>query len=258
MGIPIIAGLAMMLPELLGASALGTVEITGAGPARVAGSSIDFSPLGGGEGFFAVTATWEGFTAVPLLSAGVIADQTDSSATYGTLAVPIYPFIILPYPGGMLAFSLERVAAGVGEPCTVLPGEGGSCAPTELFPHTSLLLTQVTGGVSLEFDVSGTVFDLNDSSSATYYARFSGNTTGDSIDTISEVLFALQSGGPGFVDLTWTAVLTSTGVFPSEEVPEPGTAMLMGIGLVVLVGSARLRKGGSRTLFAGVLLRKVD
>ena len=235
--VPLLAGMALMLPGLLSATAIGTLDITGVGPVRLTASTIDFSPVGGGVGDFAVVAGTGDFSVLSLLSIGTIADLSDPPVTAGPLlAVPVSPFMIVPSPGTIFAFNLEQILLGGGPPCTPLPGVNDSCTPSELWPNSPFLLTQFADSVGLAFSVRGTVSDNRDFTSAGYVGLFTANLTSTDVNTVSEVLAALGPGGPGFVQSSWSASFTSTAI------PEPATLALIGGGLVVLVGVGRRRK----------------
>jgi len=232
---PLLVGLAVMLPGLLSASPIGTLDIAGLGVVRVSVSTIDFGPTGGGTGVFVVTATDGSFTTVPLGSDGTIVDLANPPVVPGPpLGSPVTPFFFTPATGTPLfAFNLEQVFLGGGTPCTVAPAVGHSCTPSEIVASSPFVLTQNTGSVSVGFSVRGTVFDLTDGTSAPYVGLFTANLTRAATDTVPEVLAALGPGGPGFIESSWSAEFTT--------VPEPASLTLIGAGIGLLALAGRLR-----------------
>jgi hypothetical protein len=226
-----------MLPGLLGATALGTLDITGVGLVQVTGSTIDFSPFGGGVGNFAVTAGTGDYSILSLLATGTITDLADPPDTAGPpLAAPVNPFMIVPDPGAIFSFNLEQILLGGGAPCPPPPAVGSNCTPT-IVPNSPFILTQNADSVGVSFSVRGLVTDLRDDSQAKYVGLFTANLTGTSVNTVPKVLTALVS--PGYVDSSWSASFTST------PIPEPATLALIGGGLVALVAFGRRRKSRS-------------
>ena len=207
------------------ASPIGTIDVAGLGNASVSVATIDFGPPGGGVGAFLVTAGDGSFAVVPPGSVGTIADLDLTLAPPGPpLGTPVTPFLVAPNPGALFAFDLRQIALGGGAPCTVAPGVGGSCSPSEIVANTPLLLTQTSTGVAVSFSVNGVVFDLTDGSSAPYAGLFTMNLTRSEQNTVPEVLAALATpDGGGTFSSSWSAEFT--------VVPEPGTTATLALGL---------------------------
>ena len=218
------------------AAPIGTLDIAGLDIVRISATEIDFGPLGGGTGDFIVTGRTGGYLTIPPVSEGDITDLNIATAPPGPpLAVPIDPFILVPVPGALFSFNLEQILLGGGPSCAVAPGVGGSCTPSEIVPNSPFLLTQTATGVTVSLSLRGTVTDLMDTSSLPYDGLFTLNFTALNQDTVPELLAAFGPGGPGFVDSSWSAQLTS--------IPEPGTWFTM-IGALLVLGS----RYGSRIL----------
>jgi hypothetical protein len=210
-------------------TAIGTLDIAGLGRMRVSAMEIDFEPLGGGTGLFIVTGVDGDFTVLaPGSDTGVITDLNIATAPPGPpLAVPIDPFVIVPVPGVIFSFNLERIPLGGGPSCVPPPPVGGSCSPTEVVPNTPFVLTQNATGVTAQFNVLGTVTDLRDLSSVPYEGLFTLQFTQANADTVAEVLSAFGPGGPGFVQASWSAQFTS--------IPEPGPVLYLLSGAFLLI-----------------------
>jgi hypothetical protein len=207
---------------------VGTLDIAGLDVVRISATMIDFGPFGGGNGDFIVVGRTGSYLTIPPISTGEITDLNIATAPPGPpLATPIDPFIIVPTVAPLFSFNLEQIRLGGGPSCAVAPGVGGSCSPTEIVPNTPFLLTQTSTGVTVSLSVSGTVTDLTDASALPYTGLFTLNFTALNQDTIPELLTAFGPGGPGFVDSSWSAQLTS--------IPEPGTWFAM-IGAMLVFG----------------------
>jgi hypothetical protein len=99
--------------------------------------------------------------------------------------------------------------------------------------NSPFLLTQTSTGVSVSLSVRGTVTDLSDDTSIPYTGLFTANLTAANVNTVAEVLAAFGPSGPGFVESSWSAQLTS--------IPEPGTMFTM-IGVVLVLGGRFMAK----------------
>jgi hypothetical protein len=216
------------------AAPIGTLDIAGTDVVRITATMINWGPLGEGTGDFIVTGRSGDYTALPPLAPGEITDLDITTAPPGPpLATPIDPFILVPVPGPMFSFNLERIALGGGPSCTPPPPVGQSCTPSEIVANSPFLLTQTSTGVSVSLSVRGTVTDLSDDTSIPYTGLFTANLTAANVNTVAEVLAAFGPGGPGFVESSWSAQLTS--------IPEPGTMFTM-IGVVLVLGGRFMAK----------------
>lgn len=221
-----IAALALILPGMISAAPVGTLDIAGLGVVQVFADRIDFSPLGGGTGTFIVTGTDGTFTDVPLGTTGTITDLTLAAQPPG-VPINLANFMVVPAAGPIFRFSLEQILLGGGPSCAGAPGVGQSCTPSEIVPNSPFLLTQTSTGVVVSFSVMGTVTDVRDAAAAPYSGLFSAQLTVENANTVPEVLAAFGPGGAGFVESSWSA--------QASVVPEPVSFLLIGGGLVGLV-----------------------
>jgi hypothetical protein len=232
------AALVLLIPGMLSASAIGTLEIAGLGNVSVSASLIDFGGGGPGTGSFFVTSTAGDMTTVPIGSTGTISDLNVATAPPGPpLATPIDPFILTPGVAPLFSYNLEQIFLGGAASCAVLPGIGGSCTPSNLVPNSPFVLTQNNGSVGVQFSGRGTVTNLLDQTQAPYSGLFTANLTVLNFNTIAEVL--AQVAGGGAVTSSWSASFTSSG--SGSTVPEPATFGLIGTGLIGLAFVARRR-----------------
>ena len=220
---------------------IGTLDIIGLGNARISATEIDFGPFGGGTGDILVTnGTGSYASLTPGVTEGEITDLNIATAPPGPpLVSPIVPFIVLPG----FTFDLRQIRLGDGPSCAVAPAVGQSCSPTEIVANTPFVLTQTNTGVSVSLSLVGIVVDAT--GVANYEGLFTLNFTQTTADTVPELLSAFGPGGPGFVDSSWSAQITSASVIappPPPVIPEPATWFTMVSGLALLCGGVMARR----------------
>ena len=212
LGILLAAGQAIAKP-------FEVVDISGLGNVRITPTLVDFAPLGLGTGSVVVTGTsGADFNTIPGGTPGTITDVP-------TLPVPpffigpVSPFLQVPTPGARFVWDLQTVIGSAAAPCVGGEAVGASCAAG------ALTLTQNASSVTAGLEVRGQVTDLVDHVVLSYNGLFTANLTAPDQNSIAEILGKFFTGG--FVESSWSAELTS-------QIPEPGSMILMGLGLGVM------------------------
>lgn len=226
-----VVALILLVPAMLSASAIGSIDFSGLGQVFVTATTIDFSPDGnpslGVNGTLAVTDRSGDFLAVPLLSVGSIGDIT------GPVPPTIDPWILIPDPGTIFSFNLENLPlSSAPVACTPLTAAGVACS-VGIFTLTQNGVSSPTSTVTASFTANGIVTHTGDGDIANYNGLFSANLALSQFNTIAEVLAAIAAGGA--VNSSWSASLVST------PIPEPTSFLLIGGALVGLAG-LRLRR----------------
>jgi hypothetical protein len=130
----LILGAFTMLP-IASATPIGTVDIVGLGNVRVTLNSMDFAPLGGGEGTVFITGGTNAYATL-IGQQGTIADLNLMTAPPGPpLATPVDPFLELPI-APRFVFALDQILLGGGPSCAVLPAPGFNCTPSNFVPNS--------------------------------------------------------------------------------------------------------------------------
>jgi len=222
------AALVLLVPGMLSASAIGTLDIAGSKQVSVNASTVDF---GTGPNF-TVTFGSGAFSVIPAGTPGTITTLTPINAPPGVPIIPaLDPFVLVP---GFFDLNLESVLVGGAPSCAVVPAVGFNCTPSNLVPASPFVLTQNNGSVGVQFSVLGTVKNLSDLSQAPYKGLFTANLTVLDVDTVAEVLAKISGGGS--VQSSWSAEFTSFAV------PEPTSFVLIGLGMLGLGILAKRRK----------------
>jgi hypothetical protein len=164
------------------------------------------------------------------LTGGTIQNLTGAALT-GT--VPIPHFITFTVPGGPVFFDLMSIAPGLGTSGACSSNTVGNiCTPTGS-PFT--LIQRTAGQVEIDLSVSG--------------LAYTGVVTSGS--DVSTGLFTTQNLIPGTITAILSAVTSPSGITnsysatfsataPGPVIPEPGTYVLLGLGLIS-VASVRKR-----------------
>lgn len=204
----------------------GTLNITG--DVRVTGTEIDFLPVGGGDGQFAVTNTQTG-SFVPLANTTGTATDLDITVQPVGVAFPELDFLTFAAQPGLI-FRLNFIEPGVfgAAGCLPPPAAGQTCTP----PGSPFNLINVGLNASTaSFRVRGTVTDGSMSPISTFTGTY---TTQFDNQNLQSVLATLNSAGE--VRASYSANFTVTAI------PEPGTISLAVVAGLMFVGGGLLRR----------------
>jgi hypothetical protein len=188
-----------------------------------------------GQGSFTIDGTASTGTFAGLGGqTGHIMDISNSTTPPGS-TVSLSNFLTLP---NGVSFTLTKLDLGTGGACP--PAPGSTCTPTSPLlvsssnplGKTGTIFEDTATGSSAEFSVDATAMLTSASGVTTPYtgtfaATFNGLTT-------AEVLGDLSSHGS--ISTPYSATFT-----PKTVVPEPGTAGLLGAGLLLLAGAGLRR-----------------
>jgi len=207
----------------------GVLNTTGS--ARVTASTLDFLPLGGGEGDFAIDAfTQQGFFVTLAGTTGDIGDLNQGAHPVGSSFS--FPLWMTFDANPAISFRLEFIHPGVfsSAQCGAAPAAGQTCTP---FAGSPFNLSNTTADSSVaSFQVSGTSFGTA-GEPLPFTGTFSTQYTNMSFQ---EVLAQLSSAG--FVEATYSANFVI--------IPEPGSASLLVASAALFGLSALLRKARRR------------
>ncbi len=211
----------LVFPVLLITNSAKAAPVTGeaniAGNVTVFDGTIQFAPTFTNTAGATETGDFAGLTG------GTIRSLTGGPTT-GNVNVPNFAT----FTTGLATpvnFDLTYIAPGVGTQAGCASSAPGSaCTPTNS-PFTLFQLTSNTVLISLQFNgVSYTGSSANGTSPTT--AIFSTQTA--ALGTIPQIISTLAGGG-AVTGVTYSASFVATA---APSVPEPGTIMLMGLGLV--------------------------
>ncbi len=208
-----------------------------AGSVEISFGSIDFYPIGGGNGTFSIFAPETGIFGPLMGSTGTIKDLNNSTEPVGTTVnVPDFmTFVGAPN----LELTLTELPAGTfsSSSCGLPAAAGQTCTP----PGTPYDLTNQTATSSTaSFTVDGYLTDTNNPGVQT---AFTGIFTTQFEDmSLQQVVAAIEGGQT--VDASYSA--TFTAVSPTAT-PEPASMLTMLSGGLLLIGVGAFGKKLRRT-----------
>lgn len=240
------AGLAIL--SLFGMAATASASVIGHlnlvqcptnGNVTVTLTTIDFQPLGGGTGCIQATNG----TTVTFAGGGSIAPGefgTINDLGFGNPNQNIGFMVFTPPPGsGSLSFDLTSLGPGVANPCTAGMTNGQSCS----IPGSPIILTENNGDTGVQLSAAGTVSDGTtpiSSWSGLFTTQFNGL---DPIDIQNFILGIPDSKvNHGCVSGSCTSAYSGSFDVAFTAVPEPGSMVLIGGGLLGLAATLRKRK----------------
>ena len=209
----------------------GTIGFSGSGLSSFtllagpdAGSYIDFqNPVAGGFGNLVSGGTLGSFynTNVPDFTPGTIKDMATNANALGYSVVPVGA------PVSINNFVTFSSIPAVNFRLTSLPFASGCGGPVTCVG--AFQLVQNNANVTVSINILGQILDGPDS------VPFSGNITAQFLNTNIGAVIAAASSPTGVLANSWSGAIVS-------DVPEPGTIVLLGAGLLAL-GWRRRRTG---------------
>ena len=237
--ISLLAGvaLALLLPGLLSAGAVGTLNINGINGVIVNGPVIDF---GTPPNISSSTPVTGDFLAIATGTPGTLLNLNQGVETVGP------PFGSLPgfLTVGTFNFTLMQIPASTAPTC-VNSATTPFCAPRTLANPTPFTFAQTDpNNLSVSFAVAGTVVNTLTPGDAPnpFVGSFTTQFSDPGHNTVQALLAAVAAGP---VQASFSANFTSS---PVGQVPEPGPMTLTACGLGLLVFSAALRRRFGRRL----------
>lgn len=207
----------------------GTLNIFG--DVEVGLSTIDWlPPQGAGVGDFRVGLSNTGdFAAAPALSVGTEQDLDAAVTPVGPVSIPGY-LTLAALPN--VVFDLTFIYPGNFSPaaCAAIPASGQTCTPPFPPPVSPFNLTNTQTGSTASFSVAGIVTNTLTGE----LSNFTGVYT-TQFNVPFQALLGVVSGG-GVVPATYSATFVVT------PIPEPSTALLLGLGTGLLGVSSLVRR----------------
>jgi hypothetical protein len=216
----------------------GSIDDSGvlniAGSVAISFGSIDFYPIGGGNGTFSIFAPETGIFGPLMGSTGTIKDLNNTTEPVGTTVnVPDF----MTFAGAPnLELTLTEMPAGTFSTttCGGTPAPGQTCTPA----GTQYDLTNQTATSSTaSFTVDGYLTDTNNPGVQTAFTGIF--TTQFENDSLQEVIATIEGGGT--VDASYSATFTATAT------PEPASMLTMLSGGLLLIGVGVFGKKLRRT-----------
>jgi hypothetical protein len=214
----------------------GILEVNGG--VRVDQTTIDFTPLGGGEGLQNIpgpgVSTFEVNGVLAVNCSNCVVAQDLSQLDQPVNPTEENPFQIVDFYEQLLQFPTLNFQLQDILSCGELGGLVCALGDASAFGFTQTVL-----GTTVTFGTAGQVFMAGDPDVYSFTALYTAQFTGQ---TIAQVLSAFAAGGPGYIDASFSA--TKITVF-ENPIPEPATLLLLGTGLVGAAARARRRKNTS-------------